>query len=176
MELTVSTDIQAPASVVWEVIVDVERSPEFLSGVDAVQRLDDGAGFGVGTRWQETRTVFGRQSTETMEVTDVDPELAYTVTSVSGATTYTSVLRVESKPDELAQLTMSFAAASTGFATRVLGATLGRLMLGATRKMLERDLADIAAEAHTRASEGDRDGDGATGTDDGGGEPRDIRH
>jgi carbon monoxide dehydrogenase subunit G len=151
MKMTVSRDVAATPEAVWTVITDLDRSPEVLSGVQQVERLDDDRGFGIGTRWRETRTVFGREATEQMEVTAIDPGTSYTVTSVNGRTTYTSVLRVEALRDERTLLTMTFEARPTGIVTTLLGATLGRLFQPATRKMLDRDLADIAEAASAPA-------------------------
>lgn len=145
MELHVSRDIDASPEAVWAVITDLERSPEVLSGVERVERLDDGTSFGVGTRWRETRTMFGRQATEEMEVAEVDRGSSYTVVSDAGSTVYTSILRVEPLGDGRARLSMAFGARTSGLVTRLLGVTVGRLFQGSTRKMLERDLADIAA-------------------------------
>ena len=147
MEITVSRDIATAPAAVWAVITDLENSPEVLSGVQQVERLDDGTAFGVGTCWRETRTLFGRQATQQMEVTAIEPGSSYTVASVSGSTTYTSVLRVDALDDARSRLTMTFGAQPSGTVAKVLSATVGRLFQGATRKMLERDLADIAAAA-----------------------------
>lgn len=68
----------APATDVWAVLTDLDRTPEIVSGVEAVERLDGGAGFDVGTRWRETRTM-GRTVTEEMAVTAIDPGRSYTV-------------------------------------------------------------------------------------------------
>lgn len=65
------------------------------SAVDSVERLDDGDGFNVGTRWRETRTMFGRQAAEEMEVTAVDVSRSYRVVAAGASTTYGSTLTVE---------------------------------------------------------------------------------
>jgi carbon monoxide dehydrogenase subunit G len=152
MRLTVGRDVAAPREAVWSVMTDLERWPAVLSGVARVERLDGGDRFDVGTRWAETRTMLGRESTQQMEVTAVEDGTAYTVTSTSGATTYTSVLHVETLGDARSRLTMTFGARTSGVVATVLGATLGRLFLGATRRMLEADLMDVAAAAEATAA------------------------
>lgn len=42
MERSTTVDVAAPADVVWEVLVDVERWPEWTDSVTSVQALDDG--------------------------------------------------------------------------------------------------------------------------------------
>ena len=149
--MTVSRDIAASADSVWTTITDVDAFADVLSGVERIERLDDGAAFGVGVRWRETRVVLGRESTEELEVTDVEPQRSYTVRAESAGTSYVSVLRVEALGQHHCRLTMSFTAAASGLLGRVLGATLGRLFLRTTREMLRQDLADIAASAEGAA-------------------------
>ncbi len=62
--------ISAPSGRVWDLLTDLARAPRIISAIDGVERLKDGDGFVVGTRWRETRTVFGRQATEETEVVE----------------------------------------------------------------------------------------------------------
>lgn len=140
-------EVAAPADVVWGLLTDLDRSPEVMSGIDRVERLDDGEGFDVGTRWRETRTMFGRTATEEMQVTAVEPGRAYTVEADSAGTHYQSVLTVEPTGPAACRLSMSFDAQPAGAAAKVLAATLGKLFERATRKALQADLDDIAAAA-----------------------------
>ncbi|MFP4235572.1 MAG: SRPBCC family protein, partial [Nitriliruptoraceae bacterium] len=57
VRIVASREVAAPAERVWEVVTDIEGSAAVLSAVDAIERLDDGVGFGEGTRWRETRTM-----------------------------------------------------------------------------------------------------------------------
>jgi carbon monoxide dehydrogenase subunit G len=147
VELNVDREVAASPERVWSIITDLEGYAEVLSGVERTERIDDGQGFGVGTRWRETRVVFGKESTEEMEVTDVEDGHSYTVSSESRGTRYTSMLRVEPIDDDRSRLSMSFGAQPAATASRLLAATIGRAFQGATRKMLQRDLDDIAATA-----------------------------
>jgi carbon monoxide dehydrogenase subunit G len=152
VDIAARREVAAPAAAVWVVVTDLERSPEVLSAVQAVERLDDLDGFEVGTRWRETRTMFGRQATEVMEVTEVDPGRRYEVVAVSGTTTYRSTITVTPEGTDRCELAMTFAGTTTGVAARLMAATVGRLMAGATRRALERDLDDLAARAERDTS------------------------
>lgn len=152
MQLRVSRPVAAPVASVWEVITDLAATPEVLSGVEKVERLDEGEGFDVGTRWRETRRMFGKEATEEMEVTEVVPGRSYTVRSVHGRTIYTSGLEVEPADDGTSQLAMTFAAETHGLVTRIAAATIGRLFSGATKRMIQHDLDDIAAHVETDPS------------------------
>jgi uncharacterized membrane protein len=152
METRVSREVAASAQQVWDVVTDLEGSPAVLTAIEHVERLDDRPGFGVGTRWRETRTMFGKQATEEMEVTDVDPPHRYTVVAVNGSTTYTSTVTVTPLGAQRCELTMSFAGRSSGVVARLLAATVGRLFAGATRRSLQQDLDDIAAHVEGAGS------------------------
>lgn len=150
-ELRIEREVAAPAADVWAVMTDLERSPEIISGIDAIERLDGGGDFRVGTSWRETRTLMGRQVTEEMQVTAVDPGRAYTVEADSRGAHYRSVLGVEPMGSGRCRVFMTFDGQPGSTLGKVMAATVGRLFEGATRKALEKDLADIAAAAERRA-------------------------
>lgn len=147
MQVEVTREIDAPPSRVWEVITDLEHSAQVVSGIEQVERLDDHDGFVVGTRWRETRTMFGKQATEEMEVTAIVPERSYTTLAEHGSNRYVSNLEVAPRDDGHSRLTMSFEGTSTSGVGRIMTATVGRLMRSTTRKMLQQDLDDIATAA-----------------------------
>jgi len=150
MDLTVTHSTHAQPQDVWAVMTDIEGSAEVLSGVKAIERLDDGSGFGEGLRWRETRVMLGREAVEEMQVTAVDLETrSYVVEARSGGTHYRSTLSV-TPADAGSVITMTFGADPDGPVQKVLAATLGRLFAGATRKALQQDLVDIAAAAEAR--------------------------
>lgn len=143
--LRVHRAIAAPPDAVWAVFTDLPRSAERLTAVDAVEILSDGDGdgdFGVGTRWRETRTMFGKQATEEMEVTAVDPQRSYTVEAESRGTHYVS--RFDFTPTgDSTDVTFTFSGESSG-AMRVVGALMWPLLKGKMTQELRRDLDDLA--------------------------------
>ncbi len=147
MQIQVNRDIGATAERVWGIITDLAGSPAVLSGVDSVEILAGGEQFTVGTRWRETRTMFGAKATEVMEVATLTEGRSYDVVAESRGTRYATSMEVVPSEEGGSRLTMTFRGEPTSAVAKVLGATLGRLMLGPTRKAIERDLADIAAAA-----------------------------
>ena len=145
--IDISQEVAAPSGVVWDLITGIERSPEVISGIRSVERLDDGTAFDVGTRWRETRVMFGKSATEEMTVTEVDPGHSYTTEAQHGGTQYTSELVVEPVGTDACILSMHFDAQSSGVLNKTLGAVVGRLMESTTRKLMQQDLADIAEAA-----------------------------
>lgn len=60
-----------PPATVLAVLSDLEAGPAWRPGLHAVERLR-GDGFEAGTRWKETRDLFGREATEVVEVAELD--------------------------------------------------------------------------------------------------------
>ena len=147
-ELSVSREVAVPPDRLWELITDLDRAPEVISAVTSIERLDDAEEFGVGTRWQETRTILGRDTTEVLEVVEVDPGRSYTVAAESLGEGFRSVITVDPSPIG-SVITMSFSAEPAGTVSKVLAGTVGKLFEGGTRKALVRDLEDIAEVAES---------------------------
>ncbi len=145
-EIKVTREINAPPDRVWTVLTDLEGAPDVISGIDAIERLDGGGAFRVGTKWRETRTMFGRQATEEMEVTAIDEGRSYTVEADGHGAHYTSTLTVEPAAAG-SRVVMGFGAEPQGALAKAMAATVGRLFQGATKKALARDLDDIARAA-----------------------------
>jgi carbon monoxide dehydrogenase subunit G len=146
-ELSVSREVSVSPEALWELITDLDRSPDVISAVTAVERLDDGIGFGVGTKWKETRLIFGQEATEVLEVTAVDPGRSYTVGAESLGAQYRSVISIDPAPGGGSVITITFGAEATGTVSKVLSGTVGKLFEGGTRKALVKDLDDIAVVA-----------------------------
>lgn len=150
-EITVTRDTFATPQEVWAVMTDIEGSTETITGIEKIERLDGGDSFAPGMRWEETRTLFGKTATETLEITAVDEGRSYVVEADSGGTHYRSVMSVEPNGTG-ATITMTFGAESSGRVSRFLARTVGKAFEKATRKALEQDLADIAAAAETSST------------------------
>ena len=87
--------IAAPPERVWAVVVDVERWPERIPTVDAVERLDAGP-LAVGSR---TRLQQPRLPTAVWTVTELADGSSYTWESSSPGVTVTAAHVVEPHPD-----------------------------------------------------------------------------
>lgn len=143
----VSRQVKASPEAVWSVATDLDAAPKRISAITEVERLDDGHGFGVGTRWRETRKMFGREASEEMVVSALAEGRRYTTEADGPGAHYTSSVGVEPFGDGHSMLTMSFKAVPRNMIARVTSAAFGWVVLGATRRALESDLADIAAAA-----------------------------
>ncbi len=144
--IEVTRPVNAPPERVWKILTDLETAESVISGILSIERLDGGSGFGVGTRWRETRKIMGKEATEEMEVTAVKPGRSYETKAGNAKVEYVSTMFVKPRGGG-AVVGMTLAARPKTTATRILSATVGRLFTGATRKMIAKDLEDIAAWA-----------------------------
>ncbi|MGW5075187.1 SRPBCC family protein [Rhodococcus sp. NPDC004095] len=64
-EIRLTRQVAATPERVWAVLTDLDAAEATLSGVTRVERVE-GAGYDVGTRWRETRRMFGKEATEEM--------------------------------------------------------------------------------------------------------------
>ncbi|MFD4293893.1 SRPBCC family protein [Rhodococcus sp. NPDC058505] len=145
-EIRLTTHVAATPERVWEVLTDLDGAEHTLSGVTRIERVG-GDGYRVGTRWRETRTMFGREATEEMWVAEVDAPHRTVVRARSGGTEYATVFTL-TPTGSGTDLAMTFAAdPGTSVLHRLLAATVGRLGAAVTRKVMTTDLRDIAARA-----------------------------
>ncbi len=151
-QLTVGRRIEATPAQVWSVITDLDRAEQVLSGVSRVQLMTDGP-YAVGTRWRETRRMFGREATLEMWVADNDPLRRTVVEASSGATDYRTEFTLTPVGERATALSLAFGVETPdpGAVQKLLWRVAGGLGAKATRKALEQDLDDIAAAAESRA-------------------------
>ncbi|MEG3630596.1 SRPBCC family protein [Streptomyces poriticola] len=141
--VAVERRIAASRDAVWQALTDVRGMERVLGGVSRVEVLTEGD-FRVGTRWRETRRMFGKEATEEMWVTACEPPERYVVEAESHGTRYVSewVLRAEGASTTVR---MTFSGQSVGGSPGLLARILGGVGARAVRKAVTKDLDDIAA-------------------------------
>ena len=147
MKLQVTQHINASIERVYDVFTDLPNAAERVSGIESVKVLTDQP-FGVGTRWNETRVMMGKQATETMWITAVNPPNGYTAEAESCGTHYTSTFTFV--PGGGTTVTMTFEGRPVTLMAKLLS-PLGVLMKGMIRKMMAKDLAELAEACEKQA-------------------------
>ena len=148
MQVTVETTIAAPPDVVFATMTDVARWPEFIRSVERMEMLTDGA-VRVGTRFRETRTMFGRSASEEMTVAELSSPHRLVLTAENHGTRYVATHVVTPAPNS-ARLALTFAGTPVSVAARLFG-VIGLMFMGTVRRKLEDDLTQVKAEAERRA-------------------------
>jgi hypothetical protein len=134
--------VQAPKRAVWNAITDIQNAPKRISGIQKIEILEQPASGLVGLKWRETRTMFGKQATEVMWITEAVSESHYQTRAESHGSIYVSRMSVADRPGGT-QLGMEFTCEPQSFGAKVMTALLGWMMKGACSKAMQKDLADI---------------------------------
>lgn len=142
--LSITRQVSAPPERVFAVASDLRAAPTRVTGIRSLEVLDDGP-IRVGTRFRETRVMFGREATEEMEIVEFDPPRSYVVGCDSCGCRYRSEFRFEPK-DGGTEVTMRFDAQPLTFMAKVMG-LLMRPMMKVMAKECGKDLEDIARAA-----------------------------
>ena len=134
MEFSITTDIDAPADVVFAVLTDVERWPEWTSTVTRVERIDgSSAPLAVGSR---LRVVQPKVPPADWTVTELEPGRGFRMSSRSPGATVVANHRVESNgAGSRATLSVTF----DGW----LGRIIARLMRGLNQRYLAEEAAGL---------------------------------
>lgn len=140
--LEIERTIAAPPETVFSRCSDFENSADVVEGIDKVEMLTDGP-VGPGTRFRETRTMFGREATEEMEVGAFDPPRRYTLVAESHGARYHSEFLFEEVP-EGTRVRLTFDATPVTVFAKIM-AVLTRPMQKKVAELLCKDLDDIKA-------------------------------
>lgn len=149
-KITLSRRIECPRQEVFRLFSELDQLPSRISAIKGVEKLTAGP-VGIGTRFRETREMFGKQATEEMVFTDFQADESYTVECDSHGTRYRSIFQFE-PVGEYTDVNVSFEVRPMSFAARLLS-PLGWLMIGATKKMLAGDVEDLKKVAESGRSQ-----------------------
>lgn len=141
MMITVSKRIHAPVERVFEVFTDLRAAPERVQGIKALEVLTDGP-IGKGTRFRETRVMFGKEATEVMEITEFRPNEMYAVEAESCGCHYRSELHFRGDGGAT-DVRMTFGGTPLTTGAKIMGALMGWMMKGACRKAMDQDFEDL---------------------------------
>ena len=144
----VISTINAPIDRVFDLFADIEHAEDYVESIKSITLLTPDRPFGLGTRWRETREVFGALDSADMEVTAFERERAYTITHQKAGVRIETTFAFEPTADGTT-VSIEFAVQSAGLPGGFL-TPLSWAIAGKVRHVLNRDLSDLkkAAEAH----------------------------
>jgi carbon monoxide dehydrogenase subunit G len=140
-ECATTVRIEAPSGRVFDALSDFANAPKRISGIKRVEMITNGA-VGVGTAFRETRVMFGREATETMEVTRFEPGRAYELTAKSCGCLYRSELRVNPIGASASEVTMTFNATPQTFIAKAMSFLMKGMMKSCAKAILT-DLTEV---------------------------------
>ncbi|GAB4537814.1 MAG: hypothetical protein Tsb0010_16910 [Parvularculaceae bacterium] len=140
--------VSAPLQKAFDIFTDIPNAAARLSGVTKLEAHSDGP-VGPGFKWTETRTLFGREASETMTVAEFSPPEFMTVEAFSHGTAYRT--RFDFAPqDGGTKVAMTFSATPKSLFARIMSIFSGAMM-GSVEKLLLKDLQDMKAAAEAAA-------------------------
>ena len=142
-EVVVRRVLPAPPEKAFAACTDLEAAPDRIRAIVKMEVLGGGE-IGVGTRFRETRVMFGREATEEMEITDWAPPKGFVVEARSHGTHYRTVYSFEPEGADATTVTLRFGAEPQTFFAKIMGFVFSGMMK-TVEKCLVDDLDDIAA-------------------------------
>ena len=141
MEFRLSIDIAATPEQVYAVGMDILHWPEIVSAITNTEILSDGP-IAVGTKFRETRIMFGREASEVMTIAKLEEPYRYLFTAESHGTAYVTDHVIETLPDGGSRLSIIFSGKAQTVMAHLL-MPLGLLFAGSLKKQLMGDLEDF---------------------------------
>ena len=149
--LTIDRTIAAPPEAVFEHATNVEQWPEIVPAIVKTELLTPGP-VQVGTRFRETRVMFGKEASEEMEFLVLDPPKRYLLGAESHGSRYRTEFTLE-PVDGGTKLTMTFRGEPLTFFAKVMTFMMKPFM-GKMLDMCAKDLDAIKAHLEGRQSDG----------------------
>lgn len=137
MNITLSRTVNATVAHVFGVYTDIANAATRVEGIENIEILTDEP-IGVGTRFRETRIMFGRASTEEMEITEFEPNKKYTVEAFTCGAHFQTVFQFRPNGNST-KLDVEPKTRSVSLFAKLMS-PLGFLMAGSMKKMFEPDI------------------------------------
>ncbi len=136
----VTRPIAAEPEAVFDVFTRLREAPEHIRDITNLDVLTDGP-IGAGTRFRETRVIFGREATEEMEITGFEPPQSYTVECTNHGAHYQTQYHFEPTQGGCA-VTCIFTVTPLTFLAKLFS-PLSSLMSRSLKECLSRDIEDL---------------------------------
>ncbi len=137
----VSKTIQAAPEPVFDVFADLRNAGDRITDIISIEVLGD-APIGVGTKWRETRKVFGKEHTEEMEIMAFNRPEGYKVEAESSGSHYRTEFSFEPEGDGT-KVTMTFGAVPLTLFAKIISFFMGPMMRKTLAQCMERDMDDL---------------------------------
>jgi len=137
-QVTVQKTIDAPREKVFETFSDLRNADKNVPGILRCEVVTDGE-IGVGTRWRETRVMFGKEHTEEMAIVAFTPQEGYVVSASSHGSDYRTEFIFREEGDST-NVTMIFGATPLTLAAKAMTLLMGSMMMGSVRRLIEEDM------------------------------------
>lgn len=138
--ITCSISINATPQAVFAACTDFANAPERIKGIVRVEMLTEGP-VALGTKFKETRVMFKREATETMEVTAFEPPHRFQISAGSCGAEFHSEFKITPEGNG-SRVDVTMITKPISFFAKLMS-PLGFLMAGTMKKCLQDDLEGI---------------------------------
>jgi carbon monoxide dehydrogenase subunit G len=143
-QIKMTRRIAAPIDTVYSLFTDVKNVWEHIDGIEKIEMLTDGP-VREGTRFRETRIMFKKPTTEEFEVTAIEPNKRFAMTSESTGCRFEAEHRFT--PDgNGTRVDFEINAKALTFGAKLM-TPLMYLMQGTMKKCMNRDFDQLQARA-----------------------------
>lgn len=138
MDVAVERAARVGPAVAWETLTDIERYPGSVPSYVEVEMLTPDHR-GVGARWRQVRTVFGRRHAQVLEVVEWQPPRSLSTRASESGATYTTHYELHDEPPGV-RITMRFEVMPTTRLASLFQRLLGRRLMAGTQAAMAADL------------------------------------
>lgn len=147
-KLTVSEHFECSPEQAFTAVTDFPNAPNYISGITKTEMLTDGP-VGLNSRVRETRTMFGREATEEMEITLWQPPRKVVIEAHSHGAHYISTYSIE--PDGSGcNVSMDFEAIPQTIMAKIMSVVMSG-MIKSMEKMMLKDMQEAKIHAEKAA-------------------------
>lgn len=140
MQVKTEIYINAPIDKVFDVFADIKNAESRIEGISKIEILSE-VKSGVGTRWRETRVIFGKEATEEMEISKLEKNKMYEVVAASNGAEYRTIFDFK-EVNGGTKVEMIFEGKPVSLMAKLM-TPLGFLFKGMTKKLLQKDMDDL---------------------------------
>ena len=140
MELNFSTKVKAARPKVFEVFTDFANAASRIDGIESIELLESGP-LREGSRFRETRKMFGKATTEEMTVSKLVTDQCYIVTADSCGAHFSTEFRFADDQDGT-KVDVSMNSQPYSLFAKIMS-PLGKLMAGSMKKMICADIEQL---------------------------------
>lgn len=148
--ISVRREIEAPVERVFGLASDFENAARTITAIQRIEMLTPGP-VRIGTRFKETRRMFGREASEEMEVVAFEPPNRYVLLAKSHGCRYDSELTFTPSGSGT-EVEMRFEATPLSFMAKVMSVVMSPMMRKALVECVKKDLDDLKAAAEVTPS------------------------
>lgn len=150
MNIESTTQINAPIEHVFACFTDLDNLAERVSAITKVEIVTPPAQMAIGTVWTETRTMYGKEASETMTVTELDANRRFVTEAASHGARYKTEY-VFTATENGVRVTQTFQTTPTTFVGKLFS-VLFLLTAKSLRTSLQQDLADLKQVCESRGA------------------------